>query len=193
MAEKRRLQKEQTRQKIMNAAMKVYSEHGFSAATSVIAGEARVSHGSVFVHFPAVENLLVSLLELFSNDLNIELHSLSESGNDIKKLLNVHINALIKHEAFYKRLINETVYLPMEAKNCFIAIQSMVSVHFSRALEHGIRAGKIKKLPLHMLFNIWLGLVHYYLLNSSLFAPDGSVLKRYKKTLIESYLILIKN
>ena len=192
MPGKRGLQKAQTREKIIAAAIKVYSEQGFSAPTTLIASEAQVSHGSIFVHFPTVEDLLLCLLERFSRDINTDLHSLSESGRNIAKLLDMHINALIKHEDFYKRLVKEAVYLPEEAKNTFIAIQSTVSIHFMQALEREISVGKIKGLPFHMLFNTWLGLVHYYLINGDLFAPRESVLTRYKNTLIECFLSLIK-
>ena len=192
MVGKRQLQKAQTREIIIAAAMKVYSEQGFSAPTSVIAGEANIAHGSIFVHFPTVESLLVCLLEVFSRDINTELHSLSKSGGDIAKLLDMHIGVLIKHENFYKRLVTEAVYLPEEAKNTFIAIQSTVSIHFFEALEHEIKAGKIKNVPFHMLFNTWLGLVHYYLLNGDLFSPGDSVLKRHKNTLIKFFIALIK-
>ena len=193
MAEKRTLQKIQTRERIIAAAIKVYSEQGFSVPTTVIAQEAHVSHGSIFVHFPSVESLLLCLLENFSQDIKAELHSLSKYGDDIAKLLDRHIKVLIKHEAFYKRLVKEAVYLPEEAKNTFIAIQSTVSIHFLQALEQEISKGEIKDVPFHMLFNTWLGLVHYYLLNGDLFAPQGSVLKRYKSKLVGCFLTLIKN
>ena len=192
MLGKRQLQKEQTREKIIAAAIKIYSEQGFSAPTTAIAEEARISHGSIFVHFPTVESLLACLLDSFSRDIGMELHSLSETCDDIEKLLAMHIDILIKHEGFYKRLIKEAVYLPEEAKNTYIAIQSTVSIHFLQALEREINAGKIKPVPFHMLFNTWLGLVHYYLLNGELFAPEGSVLTRYKDTLIECFVALIK-
>ncbi|MDR0490128.1 MAG: TetR/AcrR family transcriptional regulator [Oscillospiraceae bacterium] len=192
MAGKRQLQKEQTKEKIIAAAIKVYSEQGFNAPTTAISSEAQVSHGSIFVHFPSVEKLLVCLLESFSQDITTELHSLRESGGDIEKLLGMHIDALIRHEGFYKRLTKEAVYLPEEAKNTFIAIQSTVSIHFLQALEREISAGKIKPIPFHMLFNTWLGLIHYYLLNGELFAPQDSVLTRYKNTLIECFMALIK-
>ena len=192
MTGKRLEQKAQTREKIIAAAIKVYSEHGFSAPTTLIAKEAQVSHGSVFLHFPTVEDLLVNILELFSRDMTRDLHSLSESGKKIAKLLDKHINTLIKHEGFYKRLVKETVYLPEEARNTFIAIQSTVSIHFLQALEQEMSEGKIKNVPFHMLFNTWLGLVHYYLLNGDIFAPRESVLTRYKKTLIKCFLSLIK-
>ena len=192
MAGKRSIQKERTREKIMAAAVKVYSGQGFSAPTTVIAAEAGVSHGSVFVHFPTVEGLLVCLLENFSQEINSELHQLAGYGNDIEKLLGKHLEVLIKHENFYRRLVTEAVNLPREAKNTFIAIQSTVSIHFLQALEREIQNGTIKKVPFHMLFNTWLGLVHYYLLNGDIFAPGNSVLRRHKNTLIKCYAALIK-
>ena len=192
MVGKRKLQKEQTRERIIAAATRVYTENGFSAPTTSIAREAQVSHGSVFVHFPTVESLLICVLDTFSQDLKNELHSLSESGNNIEKLLNMHIDVLIKHEDFYKRLIKEAAYLPDEARDTFIAIQSTVSIHFLQALEREITAWKIKHIPFHMLFNTWLGLIHYYLLNGELFAPHESVLIRHKNSLIECFMVLIK-
>ena len=192
MAEKRRLQKTQTRERITAAALKVYSENGFSTPTIAIANEAQVSHGSIFVHFPTVEDLLVCSLDVFSKEIERELHLLSESKDDITTLLEMHIDVLIRHEDFYKRLIKETVYLPEEARNTFIAIQSTVSIHFLQALEKEISDGKIKDIPLHMIFNTWLGLIHYYLLNGDLFVPQGSVLKQHKGALIECFLTLIK-
>ena len=192
MMGKRQLQKTETREKILAAAVKVYSERGFSAPTSAIAEEAGFSHGALFVHFPTVDDLLICLLETFSADINTELHSLSESVNDIAKLLNAHIKVLIRYECFYKRLITEAVFLPEEVRNTFITIQSTVSIHFLKALEHEIEAKRIKDIPFHMLFNTWLGLVHYYLLNGSLFAPGQSVLRHCKNKLLQCFLALIK-
>ena len=103
----------------------------------------------------------------------------------------MHINVLIRHENFYKRLTIDAGYLPDEAKNTFIAIQSTVSIHFLQALEHEMNAGRVKSIPFHMMFNTWLGLLHYYLLNGELFAPGESVLTRYKDTLKECFMALI--
>ena len=186
------MQKAQTREKIIAAAVKVYSEDGFSAPSAAIAEEARVSHGSVFVHFPTVEDLMIGSLENFSYEIKRELDLLSGHMSNIVSLLNMHIDVLIRHEDFYKRLIKESVYLPEEAKNTLIVIQSMVSIHFMHALEEETYKGKIKDLPFHMIFNTWLGLIHYYLMNSELFAPNDSALRVHKKLLIESFLTMIR-
>ena len=193
MSEKRTLQKERTREAIITAAMKVYAEQGLSAPTSAIAIEANISHGSIFLHFPTVDNLLVSILDFFSREMTTELHALSEANTDIQTLLAMHIDVLIRHESFYKRLIAEATRLPYEARSQLIAIQSTLSIHFSQALKNQIGAGTIKPVPFHILFNTWLGLIHYYLLNSDLFAPGESVLKTHKDMLIECFVTLIEN
>jgi len=81
---------------------------------------------------------------------------------------------------------------PEEAKNTYIAIQSTVSVHFMQAMEHKPKSERLNAVPFHMIFNTWLGLVHYYLLNGELFAPRESVLMRYKDALVECFMALIK-
>ena len=192
MPEKRREQKAQTREKIIAAAIDVYSEQGFAAPTTAIANRAQVSHGSVFVHFPTVESLLLCLLDRFEQDLTRELLALIESDGDIERLLEMHIDVLIRHEAFYTRLVKEAVYLPEEARNTFVAIQSILSIHFLQALKPVMDEGRFTGVPFHMLFNTWLGLVHYYLLNGGLFAPGESVLTRYKNALIKCFVSLIK-
>ena len=131
-------------------------------------------------------------MDSFSQDINKELHSLVESSGDIEKLLNMHINVLIQHEGFYKRLATEEVYLPEEARNRLIAIQPTLSIHLLQALNGEILAGKIKTVPSYMLFNTWLGLIHYYLLNGELFSKQELILAHFKNALIECFMALIK-
>lgn len=188
---KRQIQKEATREKIIKTAMGVYADNGFSTPTSVIAKASGVSHGTIFAHFPTLNDLLLCLVQTFYDDIGIKLHSLSKSDDNIAELLQMHLDVLEEYESFYKRLISETSSLPDDVRNTLIAIQSTVSKNFSTVIEQGIKKGKVKNIPMHMLFNTWLGLIHYYLQNTDLFAPNASVLKRYKNELVNSYLELI--
>lgn len=70
-------------------------------------------------------------------------------------------------------------------------MQSTMSLHFSIAIEQAQQAGTVKNIPLHMLFNTWLGLLHYYLQNGDLFAPGKSVLKQRRDELVNSFIALI--
>lgn len=189
---KRQLQKENTRKKIIESAYRLYAEKGFTTTTSAVAKEADVSHGTIFVHFPTLDDLLACLLQNFGDTVGTTLHSLAEGNRSVEDFLKTHIAVLEEYEDFYRRLITEISLLPDEAKTTFIFIQSTVSFHFSKVVEQEIQQKAIKNLPVHMLFNTWIGLVNYYLQNKELFAPDASVLKRYKSELIRVFLKLIK-
>jgi AcrR family transcriptional regulator len=186
---KRQLQKENTRKKILETAYQIYSEQGFSATTAVIAKEAGVSHGTIFVHFSSLDELLCCLIQDFGDVLGSEIHQQSETKDNIEELLKAHLAVLARYEKFYIRLIAERSLLPEDARLTFSNIQSVAAYHFSKVFE---REKNIKNLPVHRLFNTWMGLVHYYLLNKDLFSPDTPVLERYGSELTETFLELIK-
>ncbi|WFR59255.1 TetR/AcrR family transcriptional regulator [Anaerocolumna sp. AGMB13025] len=188
---KRQLQKESTRKLILQAAYKVYANEGFGATTTSIAKEAQIAHGSIFAHFPTVEDLKRNLLEQFGTDMNRQLHELSENDSSLEEFLYAHIEILTKHQKFYRRLIGESSQLPEQVKYIYLSIQSTVSFHMSKVLEVSIKEGTLKKIPIHFIFNTWLGLLHYYLLNQELFAPEGKVLNRYKEELVRNFLELL--
>ena len=70
-------------------------------------------------------------------------------------------------------------------------VQSAISHHISEVAERDMAAGKIRRMPVHLLFNTWLVLIHYYLANRRLFAPAGSVLKKHGVQLHEHFVSLI--
>lgn len=187
----RQIQKELTRKRILQSAYEVYSCNGFGATTNMIAKEAHISHGNIFVHFPTVADLQICLLEQFGTDINIQLHELSENNSSLKDFLHAHVEIIMKHENFYRRLVTENSLIPEQANYVYISIQSSVSFHLSQVIEKYQNDKKIKMLPIHFIFNTWLGILHYYLSNQELFAPEGSVLNRHKEELVNNFLILL--
>ncbi|MGL6201918.1 MAG: TetR/AcrR family transcriptional regulator [Lachnospiraceae bacterium] len=193
MGAKRQLQKENTRRRIISTAYQVYAKQGFSATTSTIAKEAGLSHGTIFVHFPTLNDLLSCLIDDFGHTLALETHHLAENNNSIEKLLQAHLDILSKHEDFYIRLISERSLLPEEVQLTFANAQSTIAIHFNMIFEREIKNQTIKNtVPVYMLFNTWMGLVHYYLTNKDFFSPETPLLIRYKSELIKTFLNLIK-
>lgn len=189
---KRQVQKERTRGKILQAAFKVYSESGFTAATSTIAKEAGIAHGSIFLHFPTTDDLLSCLMNEFKDSMEKRFQNLSDSSGSIEELLSAHIDILTEYEEFYTRFISGIVLLPDGAATILASIQSGFASYFNIVLEREIENGVLRKLPAQLLQNTWIGLIHYYLQNKELFSPESSVLKRYKKQLIFTYCELIR-
>ena len=188
---KRQEQKVQTRQKILDTAFRLYAARGFLIPTNVIAEETGVSHGAIFLHFPTREALQLQVLENFTREMGDKLHGLAKSRVGISELLYAHLRVLEEYEAFYKNLISEISVLPDETRTMLISLHSIMSYHFGEVIEHEKQAGRIINIPLHFIFNTWLGLLHYYLQNSDLFAPGKSVLKHRKNELVSNFTLLI--
>lgn len=185
-------QKENTRRRIMEAAYKVYSAKGFSATTLMIAKEAGLSHGAVFVHFPSLSDLQICLVREFSALMGGELHGLSRDQGSIGELADHHLSILSRYEDFYIRLITEKSALPEEARVEAASMQGIVAHHFGIAIERTRARGAIVELKASMIFNTWIALLHYYMENRAMFSPDGAVLKRHREELIRTFLTLIQ-
>ena len=189
---KRQKQKKLTRKHLIEIAIKQFGENGIiTTRTADIAKAANVSHGTVFAHFSTQEELLISVIEEFGNRIIQRLHELVNTNSSLFEVLKAHIVGLIEFEPFYTRLIIERRLLPKSVSNTYIVIQSTISFHISIAAEKAIQQGIIRKAPIHLLYNTWIGLIHYYIINGDLFCPNGSVLKQYRYELVQYYINLI--
>ncbi len=186
--EKRQRQKQETRQLLTEAACRVFAKKGIvSARMSDIAQAAGVSHGTVFLHFETQEALVTQVTAQVCGAIAARTHALSEGCGTLRGLLEAHLRGIAEFEPFYTRLVIENRLLPQGARDAWLAVQSAVSLHFSRvAAAESACAGKDTAL----LFNTWVGLVHHYLANGDLFAPAGGVIRRYGTTLADFYMAL---
>jgi AcrR family transcriptional regulator len=189
---KRQQQKEDTKKRIVQVAYQVYAKRGFTATTNDIARETGVSHGTIFAHFQTKDDLIIYLLEDFGERTNARLHDLTEESNSMKDVLNAHLNAILEEEDFYIRVISETYLLPEAVRSVFIGVQSTIAFHLVKMIQKEKHMHALKDLPDHFIFNLWTGLLHYYLQNKVLFAPDSSVIERYREDFVTNFLEVMK-
>ncbi|ATW25728.1 TetR/AcrR family transcriptional regulator [Candidatus Formimonas warabiya] len=188
----RQIQKRQTRAHLIEVALRQFAQNGLTTTrTADIAKAAQVSHGTVFAHFSTQEALLTAVIEEFGTRIARRLHELAGQQKGVREILEAHLKGLTEYEDFYTRLVIEGRLLPEGARNTLIMIQSAISFHLSQAAEQEMKAGVIYSFPVHLLFNTWVGLIHYYLANDDVFAPGESVLKRYGQELLDHYWCLI--
>jgi AcrR family transcriptional regulator len=174
----------QTRRRIIEEATTLFATKGFAATTTLdIARKAGVSHGSVFAHFPSRGELVGHVVAEFGQKVSDLTHERARSGRGLRAVLEAHLAAVAENESLYARLVTEGALLPAQARLALIAINSAVSLHMAEAA-----AGVV---PPHLLFNTWIGLVHYYLANRDLFAPGGSVIERHGVELVNHYIGLV--
>ena len=191
MKNSRTTQKEQTRTLLIQTAYDVFCDVGIMRArASDIAQAARVSHGTVFVHFTSMDALIEEVVGVYGKKIALRTHELAYGRGQLSELLRAHLDGIMEFEPFYTRLILENRLLPPGARDAFVGIQSVVSLHFATSIEcdTAYAAG----VPPCFLFNLWVGLVHQYLSNGDLFAPEGSVIRRHGDMLINNFLKLVE-
>lgn len=188
----RDLQKEQTKALLLKTAYDVFSEKGImSTRVSDIAQAAGVSHGTIFVHFRSQQALIEEVVAFYGEKIALRTHALAQSCGRLPELLQSHLDGIMEFEPFYTRLVIENRLLPLGARDSFIAVQSAISFHFSQVAQRELKSSQSDGIPSYLLFNMWVGLVHYYLANGDLFAPEGHVIRRYGGTLIQSFMKLL--
>ena len=120
------------------------------------------------------------------------IHELAEHGASVREVLAAHVAGLKEHEDFYMRLVREGPLLPPVARSTLVGIKSAIAYHLAEVVAHEMSTGEVRQMAMPLLFNTWVGLLHYYLSNRDLFAPGESVLARYGEDLLDHMMALLK-
>ncbi|WP_170454945.1 TetR family transcriptional regulator C-terminal domain-containing protein [Ruegeria arenilitoris] len=160
-----RIQKK-NRAAILEAALNVFSAHGFRGATvDQIAAEAGLSKPNLLYYFPSKEAIHTALLSGLLDTWLAPLHDLDENGEPMEEIL-----------SYIKRKLQMSRELPRESR-LFAneLVQGAPRIH--DALSNDLKAlvdqkaailtnwmdqGKIARLhPHHLIFSIWALTQHY--------------------------------
>jgi TetR/AcrR family transcriptional regulator, acrEF/envCD operon repressor len=190
---RRTAQKEKTRRILIETSLNVFSSQGISATnTAELAKQAKVSHGTIFLHFPTREDLLFSVMNEFGNRLATKFDEVTKKSKGVAGVLKAHLKTISEYEGFYTHLIEDLPHLPANVKSRFFILQSSISYRINIEAQKEIKAGKIKNIERHILFNTWIALLHYYMTNKEIFSPSQSVISSKGNDLLKHFLNLIK-
>jgi AcrR family transcriptional regulator len=192
LKQSRQQQKSETRQRLIEAGLKLFAERGIMATTTAeIARASGAAHGTVFLHFVTRDDLVVAVMDEFARRLQEEFDRIRQWAS-LADALQAHLRALEEFEPFYARLVAESGLLPPSVTGSLFALQAGISNRLFRAAAEEQRAGLIRPLPQPLFFNTWISLVHYYLAHRELFAPGQSVIRAKGQELREHFLSLLR-
>jgi AcrR family transcriptional regulator len=188
----RREQKVVTRDRLVNAAMVLFARKGIvNTTTADVAKSIRMSHGTVFLHFPKRDDLVIAVIDEFGRRLSAEFRRAFEHDLGLRAVLQAHLRVLEEFEPFYARLVTEAPMLPAKVRSTLMLLHAAVSYELFTALERERKAGA-RKIDRPLLFNTWIGLVHHYLVNRDVFATGSSVIAEQGETLVNHFMTLVK-
>ncbi|MBN1960851.1 MAG: TetR/AcrR family transcriptional regulator [Deltaproteobacteria bacterium] len=189
---KRQQQKKRTHERILSSAYELFCLFGINGTTTLaVAERAQVSHGLIFAHFKTRDELVAAVVGVYGERVVKRIHELVYAKASLRQTLNAHLTGLSEHEEFYARLVTDGPILPPMSRATLLGIQSATAFHLSQSAQSEMQSGHILTIPVHLLFNTWIGLIHHYLANRDLFAPNASVLRRCGPELLEHYLGLL--
>ncbi|MCA9244165.1 MAG: TetR/AcrR family transcriptional regulator [Phycisphaerales bacterium] len=190
---KRESRKAETRQRLIEQTTSLIGARGLSTTrTADVARSAGLSHGAVFVHFDSRDALVGAVVSSLGQRITDRLHGLIGERAGLGDVLHAHLACIADQEAVYAAFLRESRLLPADVLTRWTGIQSAISTHIAAASRIEVERGALKRIPQHLLFNTWIGLVHHYLMNRELFAPGGSVLARCGDELVAHFLSLVR-
>ncbi len=160
-----RIQK-RNRETIREAALDVFSQHGFRGATlDQIAGAAGLSKPNLLYYFPSKEAIHVELLGHLMTDWLEPLRAMTPEGDPIEEI----VGYVMRKLDMAREMPRESRLFANEIVQGAPRIMDMITGELRELVEEKAavieawsRAGKIAPLdPYHLIFSIWATTQHY--------------------------------
>ena len=141
------MKEENKHQKILQAAIKVFSEKGFyNSRVSEIAKEADVADGTIYLYFKNKDDILISLFEeefgKFVRNMQAELGKEKDPLQKIRRFAIIHLSLVTKHphlgEVMGVEVRQSTKFMKEYVNQPFIEYLNIVRAVVIEGQERGI-------------------------------------------------------
>ncbi len=154
------------RRAIMEAALEVFSKHGFRGATlDQIAGEAGLSKPNLLYYFPSKDAVHIALLSALMDTWLDPLRELDAEGDPQTELLGYVQRKLQMSRDFPREsrlFANEIVQGAPRIETALATDLKALVDEKAKVIEAWIDAGKLAPVdPHHLIFSIWALTQHY--------------------------------
>lgn len=168
-----------TREKIFDAALKVFSEKGYNGATTgEIAKEAGVAEGTIFRYFPTKKDLLFSVTEPVVID-SLKNIIADREGCSPKELLEAviknRLQIISQNIELVKILISEAQFHP-ELKNNFLSGVILPAMGVMQGyLREQERKGILRDVDPEISIRVLVGMVAVFVIWKNVFEGESTV------------------
>lgn len=153
-------------EQILDAARRMFEEHGFAATTSQIADAAGVSEGSIFRRWNSKDELMIAALGIRRPEWLDTVGALGESDRELEEQLTVLADQIL--DFFLEHLPKMTAMLScgIQMKRKFLRSNDALPVQGVKAVtnffaEHR-RAGRIRMTDPEVIARMFVASIHHY-------------------------------
>ncbi len=189
---KRKVQKEKTKNLILDETKNLLSMHGYQkVSTRMIAEKCQISQGTIFVHFISKKHLLQEVMkreiDLFKSDLS--KYVIIDS--DEKEFLSDLIQVLIKHEDVLAVIYSDFSFfsddIKKEANDLESYLKQLLFDHLSVSSN-----SKRNILDRFLLIDAFLGYI-YIVLSEKTLQNKTSIIKQKRGRIVRLYKMLMED
>jgi AcrR family transcriptional regulator len=164
---------EKTRQAILLAAEKVFSQHGINRASiAEITREAGVALGTFYVHFASKAELVEGLVKYINRNIRCEMQRISAGMADRRDAeragIIVCFNFVLRHREVY-RIVPE---FEMIDKEVALWYYKKIAEGYVHGLKQAMKKGDIRQYPPIFLAHSLMGITHLIVLKWIVWAAN---------------------
>ena len=181
------MQKQKTRQHRLKIAKSEFVKKGFlNTTTSEISEKAGIAHGTLFLHFKNKDALIVAILDRELEEINLAIQQMIAKAVDLEQLLLQYITLLQEEEDLFVVLARELPFYNEELRRKILFRDSIIRSHFHRAIELGIKEKRYREVDVTSAVIFLFGTINYYLSLKPIFVKEGSVIEKFKPSIIKT-------
>ncbi len=189
---KRQIQKKKTRELILRIAKEMFIKNGFlNTTTSQIAQKAGIAHGTIFLHFKNKESLIIEIFDLELEEISSTIQELVFKAFDLEQLLKQYLELIQEEEDLFVVLARELPFYSEELRRKILFRESIIRSHFHKAIEIGIRKNRYRDVDVATAVTFLFGAINHYLRLKPIFVKEGSVIEKFKPSIIKTFKHLI--
>lgn len=156
---------EQTRERILDAALDVFAEKGYhDAKMDEIVEESNTSKGSIYFHFPNKERLFLALVDQFADVLERQVTQAIRKEDEGMKRVQIALETVVATFGQYRRpakvMLVQAMGLgaPFEQKQ--MQIKERFAILIGKYLEEAVEQGEIEPLDTDVIAYAWMGAIY---------------------------------
>lgn len=154
-----------TRDRILEAALDVFSEKGFHHATmDEIAERAGVGKGTVYRYFSSKDNLFAQLVQARLQELEREAEEILDSDDDvlsmIEKYLGIYFAFFDRNQRLYRVMVQEHPELDDRLQDLYVEEIMRRIPRLKRKIYEARHRGVLKDVNFHTVFYGVMGFIH---------------------------------
>lgn len=154
-----------TKERILEAALEVFSQKGFhTATTDEIAERAGVGKGTLYRHFETKDKLFAELVALRLDELERKAGAIIDGHDDvltmISKYIRIYFEFFDRNQHLYRLVVQEQLDLGEHSPDLYFRKIMRALPNLKRKVYEGSQQGILKEIDFQTVFYGTMGFVH---------------------------------